>query len=366
MALKNKVIPFFVSALLVGVANAKIELPELLAKQALSNIRFISNSGKFTYYQKNSGSLLFSSNYKVIELLKSEIGTQYEVVGSLARKKLAITQNPNFHNYYSLRNNRKIYIADYGGQEVREIGLGTNPLLHVDDSWISYYNFYTRTINFEHTTNSALKFSIKLNNRINPYFLPKVLMPDENTVYYTDLSETGAPGLLQYKRNISKSDILYKAKTPMVKLEICYNNNNFIMGEFGINFSASGSSITKINYPFEDFNKRENVYTSKTNDIGQILCNVDDNKFVFIKNSGTAEAPSTDVYEIDLKSKELKALSELKSVTSIINMDGSLLTIDKGRTLIVKGNADFKNIDTFKALPPSGATEAIKDLDKVE
>jgi hypothetical protein len=366
MALKNKIIPLFVSALLIGVANAKIELPELLAKQALSNIRFISNSGKFTYYQKNSGSLLFSSNYKVIEILKSEVGTQYEVIGTPARKKLVVTQNSNFHNFYSLRNNRKIYIADYGGQEVREVGLGTNPILHVDDSWLSYYNYYSRTINFEHTTNSALKFSIKLNNRINPYFSPKVIMPDENTVYYTDLSETGAPGLLQYKRNISKSDILYKAKTPMIKLEICYNNNNLIMGEFGINFSNNGSSIAKINYPFDDFNKRDNIYNSKINDIGQILCNIDDNNLVFIKNSGTAEAPTTDVFEIDLKSKAIKPLSELKSVTSIINMDGSLITIDKGRTLIVKGNADFKNIDSFKALPPSGATEAIKDMDKVE
>lgn len=366
MALRNKVIPFLVSTLFVGLANAKIELPELLAKQALSNIRFISNSGKFTYYQKNSGSLLFSSNYKVIELLNSNVGTQYEVIGTPARKKLAITQNPTFHSFYSLRNNRKIFIADYGGQEVREIGLGTNPQLHVDDSWLSYYNYYKQTINFEHTVNSALKFSIKLNNRINPFFAPKVVMPDENTVLYTDLSETGSPGLLQFKRNTMKSEIVFKSQTPMVKLEICYNNNVLTMGEFGINFSNKGSAISKINYPFDDYTKRETVYTSKINDIGQILCGITPNSIVFIKNSGTAEAPSTDVYEVDLSSKSIKPLSELKSVTSIIDMDGSLITIDKGRTLIVKGTADFKNIDTFKVLPPSGATEAIKNLDKAE
>jgi len=364
MALKNSVVTFIAMALMIGQSNAKIILPELLAKQAISNIRFINSEGKFTYYQKRSGSLLFSSNYKVIEILKSELGTQYEIVGTSSRKKLAITQNNNFHNFYSIRNNRKIYVADYGGQQVREVGLGTNPMLHVSDSWLSFYNYYTRTIHFEHTTNSALKFSIKLNNRINPYFLPKVIMPDENTVFYTDLSETGTPGFLQFKRNTGKSDILYKVRSPIEKIEICYQNNILTIGEFGINYSSIGSTISKINYPFDNFSKREKIYESKINDIGQIACDYENNKIAFIKNSGANEAPSTDVYEIDLTTKSISPLSELKSVTSIIDMDGSLLTIDKGRTLIVKGNADFKNIDSLKILPPEGSVQVIKEIDK--
>ena len=53
----------FLSLFMLTSVQAKIVLPELLAKQAVSNIRYLSQDGKFTYYQKRSGSLLFSSNY---------------------------------------------------------------------------------------------------------------------------------------------------------------------------------------------------------------------------------------------------------------------------------------------------------------
>lgn len=366
MALKNSfiMIPFIALTSAIQCAQAKIVLPELLAKQAISNIRFLSQDGKFTYYQKRSGSLLYSSNYKVLEMLKGEIGTQYSVVGSMTRKKLAFTQNKNFHNFYSIRANENIYLADYGDSQVREVGAGTDPQLHAEDNWLSYYNFYTRTISFEHTINSALKFTIKLNNRINPYFLPKVVMPDENTVFYTDLSEAGVPGLVQFKRNTGKSEIVFKAPSPMVKLEICHHNQALLLGVFGINYSKNGTVISKTALPLGDFTKRETIYNSVSNDIGQLVCNYDKDTVTFIKNFGTPDLPAFDVADLNVSSKEVKAISEMKTITSIINMDGTLLTLEKGRYLIVKGNADFKNVDSLKALPPAGAGEAIRQIDE--
>ena len=364
MASKSKISAAIIILLNSSFAWAKMDLPELLAKQAISNIRYISNSGKFTYYQKRSGSLLFSSNYKVTEMLKGQIGTQYEVIGTLARKKIAITQNHNFHSFISIRANETIYLVDYGDTQVKEVGPGTNPQLHANDSWLSYYNFYSRTIYFEHTVNSALKFSIKLNNKINPYFIPKVVMSDENTIYYTDLGENGAPGLLEYKRSSSKSELIFKASGPMVKLEICSHKNNLILGSFGINFSNQGSVITKSSLPISDFKKRESIYNSPANDIGQIVCGLEGDNISFIKNFGTTDSPSYDVADLNLNSKEVKQLSDLKSISSLINMDGTLLILDKGRYLIVKGNADFKNVDALKSLPPSGANEAIKQIDE--
>ncbi len=370
MALKNSFLAVLFFLLMIGSAPSKsssqIVLPELLAKQAIANLRFISSDGKFTYYQKRSGSLLYSSNYKVIELLKGEIGTQYTVFGSGKKKKLAFTQNNNFHNFYSLRANEKIFIADYGETQLREIGLGTNPQLHAEDNWLSYFNFYTRTIYFEHTVNSALKFTIKLNNRINPYFIPKIVMPDDNTVFYTDLSELGVHGLLEFKRNVGKSEIILKAPTPMAKLEICVQDNSLIVGTFGINFSNIGSIITKASLPLTDFNnlsKGQTIYTSIANDIGQLHCNMDKDIITFIKNIGTGEVAEFDIVDLNITTKAIKFLSELKTISSIINMDGTLLTLEKGRYLIVKGNFDFKNIDALKSLPPAGAIEAIKQID---
>ncbi len=193
-------IKIFLSLLILSSAQAKIVLPELLTKQAVSNIRYLSQDGKFTYYQKRSGSLLFSSNYKVTEMIKGELGTQYTVIGSPARKKIIIMQNETYHNFYSIRAKEKIFLAEFGESVVKEMAYGSAAKLHLDDSWFSYYDFYEKKLFFESTANSALKFSIKLNNKINPYFNPQVVMSDDNTVYYTDLGETGTPGIIQYNR----------------------------------------------------------------------------------------------------------------------------------------------------------------------
>jgi hypothetical protein len=362
MALKNNLL-MLLTLFIATTAQSKIVLPELLAKQAVTNIRFLSQDGKFTYYQKRSGSLLFSSNYKVFEMIKGQVGTQYTIIGTPARKKIIVMQNETFHNFYSLRAKEKIFIVNFGETTLKEMGKGSAAKLHLDDTWLSYYDYYEKTLFFENTTNSAIKFSIKLNNRINPYFTPQVVMSDDNTVYYTDLSETGAPGLLQFKRSLSKAEIIFKSSTPMVKAEICLHNDYLIMGLFGINFSKEGSVISKAKLPLTDFSKRESIYTSVVNDIGQLICDYDKTNITFIKNFGTTEVLSTDLVDLNPETKALKTLSEMKTITSIINMDGTLLALDKGKYFIVKGTLDYKNVDSLKALPPSGATETIKQID---
>lgn len=328
--------------------EARIVLPELLTKQAVNNIRFLSKDGKFTYYQKRSGSLLFSTNYKVQEMLKSDIGTNYTIFASPARKKMVILQNTNFHNFYSLRAKEKIYLVNYGETITREVGMGTSPNLLLNDSWISYYDPYTKILHFENTTNAALKFSIKLNNRLNPYFVPKVVMSDDNTVYYTDLSEMGIYGVLEFKRNTSQSEIIYKAPSAMMKAEICLNNDQLILGTFGIHFSKMGSSISKAALPMKDFSKRENLYMSELNDLGHLVCDFEKDNIAFIKNTGNA---SYDIANLNTNDKKITILSEKKTISNIINMDGTLLTQEKGKYYIVKGDVDYKNIDTLKAKP---------------
>lgn len=354
----------FTSFLISGSLQAKIVLPELLAKQAVSNIRFLSQDGKFTYYQKRSGSLLYSSNYKVVELLQGKVGTQYTVIGTEARKKIIVLQNQDFHNFYSIRANQKIFLINFGDTVLKEIGKGTTAALHLSDNWVSYYDNYTRLITFENTANSALKFTIKLNNRINPYFTPQVIMSDEDTIYYTDLSETGAVGLLQFKRTTGKAEIIYKANSPMLKAEICLHKNSLVMGLFGINYSKDGTIISKASLPLVDFSKREAIYNSPTNDSGQLICDYGkDNNITFIKNYGTNEKYTTDLVDLNPNTKALTPLSEMKTISSAINMDGTILALDKGRYYIVKGTADYKNIDSLKSLPPAQAAEAIKQLD---
>lgn len=364
MVLKNSALAFVFSLLfsICGV-EARIIMPELLTKQAVNNIRFLSKDGKFTYYQKRSGSLLFSTNYKVQEMLKSDIGTAYTIFATPTRKKMVILQNAHFHNFYSLRAKEAIYLVNYGETTPREVGWGIAPTLLLNDTWLSYYDPYSKILNFENTSNSALKFSIRLNNRINPYFIPQVLMSDENTVYYTDLSEVGIYGILEFKRNTSRSDIIYKAPSAMMKIEICLHQEQLVLGAFGIHFSKIGSSISRSPLPFKDFSKRENIYNSELNDLGHLVCDFDKENIAFIKNFGNINTPAYDIANLSIIDKKIIPLSEKKTVTNIINMDGILLTQEKGKYYIVKGDVDFKNIDTLKAKPDLVLPTNTKDKD---
>lgn len=368
MALKNKLVHLLLFLFSFAEVQAKTIFPELMTKQSIDNIRFLTQDGKFTYYQKRSGSLLFSTNYKVQEMIKGQLGTQYTLFATPARKKIIILQNLNYQTFYSLRSMEKIFIANFGESTTTEIGTGMSPTLLLDDTWLSYFDPYEKILHFESTTNSALKFSIKVNNRINPYFVPQVVMSDENSVYYTDLNEAGITGLLEFKRNTGKSEIIYKASGPMEKTEICIQQDHLILGVFGINLSSSGSSISSATLPISDFKKRETIYKSNANDLGHLICDFNKDNIVFIKNYGTAYVPSYDIVNLNPKDKSLTQLSELKTISNIINMDGVLLTQEKGKYYIVKGDADYKSVDTLKAKPDginkSSTKQKEEDMEK--
>ncbi len=361
MASKNNIFYHIIKIILLGSisleSKAKIILPELLTKQSVNNIRFLSQDGKFTYYQKRSGSLLFSTNYKVQEVIKGELGAEYTLFATPHRFKIAVIQNNNFQNFISMRAKQNIYLITYGEASYRKVGLGISPKLHVKDMWISYYDSYEKTIFFENTVNSVLKFSIKLYNKINPYFIPQVVMTDEDTVYYTDLNENGNPGLIQYKRSANKTNVLFKANHPSLKLEVCQLDSQLIFASFGIRSSSDGTSMSRLPLSSDDFSKREIFYQSDQNDIGHLICNLDNSQVYFIKNYGSKTAPVFEAASIDTGTKNITMLTELKYVTNLINMDGNLLTLEKGKYFIVKGQTDYKTIDSLKVSPEKSKIE---------
>lgn len=332
-------------------SDAKIVLPELITKQSTNNLRLITQNGKFTYYQKKSGSLYFSTNYKVSELIKGQADTQYTVIAGDEHKKIIISQDENFHNYFSLRNPENIFLADYGSLTLHKIGKGLSPRLHLQDTWLSYYQPSSQILTFENTVNSALKFSIRLNNKMNPYFIPDVVMPYENTVYYTDLSDTANPGIVEYRRSTHKTALIYQAKTPLMKLELCYSHSSLFLIEMGINSSTVGSTISQYDLPFKTLQDKSIIYNSALNDLGHLVCNYSKDSVYFIKNVGTANISLYDIAEVNLDTKKLSILSDFKNSTSLFNMDGTLLTFDNGSYFILKGKADFKTIDSLKSTP---------------
>src|SRR5690606_4916201 len=106
---------------------------------ALENIRFITLDGKYTYYQRDSGSLNLSTNFSASEVLASEAGTEYTLFASSARKKIAIEVNKNFHNNFSYIKNNDLYTISFGDDKPQKVAEGIFPKLHIDDNFISFF-----------------------------------------------------------------------------------------------------------------------------------------------------------------------------------------------------------------------------------
>lgn len=328
----------------------KEQLVELLAKQATNNLRFITNDGKITYYQKRSGQLLVSQNYKVAEILKGTPANHYTITATKNRKKMIVSENPNFHTYYSLRGVEKIHVLNFGQSVARYVGEGNSPRLHLNDEWLSYYHHQNKTLSFEHTTNSALKFQITLNAKKNPYFTPEVVMFSDDQILYSDMNEDGFQGIFLFKRSTGKSELKYKQNSRFSRIELCDADDRIYLGEFGSLLTGPGSSIKLIqSSEIENFKDPVVLYTSALNDPGNLHCR-ENNILYFSKNIGASNTKS--IYEIislDLTTKKEQVLTYFKSTFQIVDMDGVYLVSEKGKSYIVKGNNNFKFIDILAA-----------------
>jgi len=306
--------------------GAEIKLPEIATKQATNNLRFISKDGKFSFYQRRSGSLLLSTNYNVEEVLKGKEGSQYKVISSPAQKYQLIEQNENFHTYLSIRKLNNIYISKYGQKKVRKIGEGVDARLHFNDTWVSFFNPYMMTINFVGLKTLGSSFQIKLQNTKNPYFIPQRVMLNDKSVLFTDLNGNATSGLIEFNRNTGKSNLLLKAENEFSKYELCAHSDNLYIGSFGIRSISKYSSITEYTRSNFNISKGRIIYDSKFNDRGSIICNSSDEQIYFIQNTSAANGEeSYEAATLNTKTKKVSTLSNFKWVSSIINMDDKLI-----------------------------------------
>lgn len=337
-----------------GVAK-KDELPRLSTKQAIRNLRLVSENGRFTYYQRRNGSLLLSQNYSVTEVLKGEIGTNYVLFATPARKHILIQQDLNHHDNLNLKALQKIYTVEYGKDVPTFRADGAAPKLHLGDSWLSFYHPNKKELSFQNFSSGALNFAIKLKNIKNSYFTPMVVMTDENNVAYTDLNEIGIPGLIVYNRKSNEVDIVLRGDAPDQKMEICLSETHLYVLEAGINDSTLGSKIYQ--YPRGNFKtpERKVIYQSQRNDIGHMVCDVDKEHLYFIKNtSSTHHSATYEAAKLKLADNTVQVLTNNQYITQIINLDGRLLVPYRGVYYVLKGESDLTLDDRLAPIPRSG------------
>lgn len=353
---------FLIAILFSSVVSARnSSLPILKTKSDIRDIRFISADGKFTYYQRRSGTLLLSANYKVHEILKGEIGTQFTIHSSPLSKKLIVTMDESFHTYLGIRHLKKIYVTDVGSESIEEVGSGLNPKLHLEDTWMSWFNPYSRKLTFTNIKSPTLNFEIKIQNILNAYFFPETIMLDEKSVLYTDINNKGIPAILKYTRRDKKINVIFKSASISQRIELCKNDTHLFVAEFGFNNSPRGSIIAKV--PLKKFNidRADIVYQSRQNDFGNIVCEFKQDHLYFIKNiSKIGGRIESEVNAFNHIKKSSRVISDLKYVSQLIFMDGRLLVPFRGDYYVLEGDTDLTKIGQLKTDSDKKAEELVK------
>jgi hypothetical protein len=325
--------------------QAVSKLPTLEAKQSLDNLRFVSHDGKFTYFQLRSGSLRFSTNYNVHEVITGNRGNFYGVISTSARKKVTITQHSGFHTSLGVRNLSKIYISKFNSRHVRFIAEGVNPILHIDDQYLSLYRPDKRRISIINSGKFSDKFHIKLKNEADPFFIPQVVMLSPHSVLYTDLSSTGSTVIIHYNSQSNKKKLFWRSRVPQSKIELCRKGGDLFVGRFGRTTSYPGSSIWKLNGKSKTVNEADRIYHSKLNDIGNIICDLKEDRLYFI--SDITEKDQSERFEaVSIRTKGKKEevgqkliLSDVNEAGQLINLDGRILLPFNGKIYVLSGGS---------------------------
>lgn len=336
------------------------KLPELATKQSIDSLRFISYNGKFTYYQRRTGQLNLSTNYRVDPILKGIPGANYLIFSSAARKKVIIEEDQHFHSFYGVRKLKKIYVSNYGTKEIKELGLGINPKLHLVDRWVSYYHPQLKTIFFSNLDFSTFKFKIQIKSYKNPYFIPQVIMPSDGEVYYTDLNAQGTPIIKYFDRKTNSSKLVYTGSGHQFKFELCLNREYVILGEFNrYNNDPSLNMISVMKKDAVDFSKRKIIYESPNKDFGNMICNLNNEDIFFLKNFTKEKSKKLriEVARLNIQTQKIKALSQVNFATQVINMDGRLILPYRGKFYLLLGENNLATIDELEAKQPDTKKE---------
>ena len=318
-------------------------LPLLFTKQPIRNVRYISKEGVFTYFQNGTGQLLLSRNYEAKEVLKGLPGSNYLMTSTKARKYILFTVDEHYNGFYGIREPLKIYKLRYGNFTAEQIGLGQNPMLHLNDTWATFYNFQERVLYFQSLITKAIRFKIQLNNVTNPYFNPHVAMIDRETVIFSDINDDGIPGILIFNRGEKKSQAIFKGGEVREKIEFCLQEGNLIVGSFGLDKSKKGSKILSIPVKGLKFTEKTELYKSKLNDIGNMVCNFEKDGIYFVKNLSKNMKTRFEATRLDLKTKEAKVLSDVGYANQIVPMDDKLLLPFRGKVFVLKVRANYKS-----------------------
>lgn len=324
-------------------------LQKFLTKHSPETLRYISMDGRYAYVQKKAGVLGLVSSFRSVDFLSEANSNDFLVKSSRFRGRLAIESIPYAHSEISLVKNHNIFVVDFGNTITRTVGTGRNAKLHLRDEWISYYNIIDKVIHIQNLVTQK-KFEIKLSKKANPFFIPEVEMISPKAVAYTDVNEAGFAALVSYDLETFKSTVVYKSTQSATRLELCKSEEYVGLGEFPYDGVIRGSKIQTIPLNSSmNLASMTTIYSSVEQDVGNMVCLPKSIYFVKTMNHDKIlNHKITEAVKLDVKTENVEAKSDLKSVGQLIEMDGRVMIPFRGEFFVIEGTSNIGD-ETLKA-----------------
>ena len=332
----------WISLILFSITTFAKELPRFLTKHPTESIRFITLDGRYAYLQKRQGVLGMVSSFRSVDFISDTSQSDFLVKDSRFKQRLLIEVIPNDQKELNLAKNHKILVVDWGKTQTREIGLGRNSKLHLEDEWVSYYDPLSKIISIQNILTQKI-FQIKLSPKISPFYLPEVEMISADTLIFTDVNDKGYVALIQYNLVTQKSNIIYKSSQNGTRLELCQAKGYVAIGEFPYDDIIRTSKILQIKLSAStNLAGYSTIYSSTDSDLGNMLCL--ENSIYFIKTMTHIKkinSKQTEAVKLDLKTTQLQTVTDLENVTQLLAMDGRILIPFRGDFHVLEGTANL-------------------------
>lgn len=319
------------------------KLPELKTKQSIKNIRYISNDGKVTYYQKSSGQLQFSTNFDFVNVMEAPKNSDYQLTVSEKHNRVGIELIKNPYRNYRWQKDNELFVVGFKDKsKPQKIGEGTSLQFHQDPGVISYFKPSTRAIVIKR---GDIEKKIKIVNDNNPYFIPEVIAISPSDIIYTDINKEGYHAVILYNLLDQNFEVLYKAKYLSSDIKICRYKDFLIAGLVPDLGYAFGTSILMTPLFRGGMAKNwKQIYSSATPDNLNIICRED--SVYFLKTASFVRSLNlkrNSIFKLKLdydQTTEPENIYSFEKATNLFELGSLLLTSVNGKYYIVEGQID--------------------------
>ena len=316
------------------------QLPVLKTKQSIKNIRYISQDGKVTYYQKSSGQLQYSTNFDFVNVMNGAKNSNYVLTVSEKHQKLGIEVVENPYKDFNWQRDHDLYLTGYKKNEKpQKIGEGTSLAFHQDPGVITYFKPSRRAIVVKR---GETEKRIKIVNDNNPFFIPQVIAISPSDIIYTDINKEGYHAIILYNLLDQSFEVLYKAKYLSMDIKICRHKDFLVAGLAPNAGYEVGTKI--IMTPLFRGGMAKNwdqLYASNTPDILNMACRGEYVYFLKTKSmNGDLNLLKSSIYKLKLdyeKRHQPEEMAYFEKATSLFELGNLLITSVNGKYYIVDG-----------------------------